>query len=402
MNDDTVLAEKLQSVLPYLNEKQRRLLLASEARSLGYGGISRVARATGVSRPTIHQGLRELEAKVAVASAVRHAGGGRKCVEELDPTLIQALEQLVDPDTRGDPMSALRWTCKSTRQLAAILKQQGHPVSHRVVAQLLRVSGYSLQSNVKTLEGTHHPDRDAQFHYLNERSKTFLQQGLPVISVDTKKKELVGSFKNSGREWQPQQEPIEVNVHDFPDPKQGKAIPYGIYDVGNDSGWVSVGQDHDTASFAVASLQRWWQMVGQPNYPQARQLLISADSGGSNGYRLRLWKVELQHFADESGLEITVCHLPPGTSKWNKIEHRLFSHISLNWRARPLTSHEAVVDLIGATTTTTGLRVQAELDPGTYPTKIKVSDTEMASVQMTPHPFHGEWNYTISPTQQGG
>lgn len=398
MHDDTVLAEKLQSVLPYLNEKQRRLLLASEARSLGYGGISRVARATGVSRPTIHQGLRELEARVPANSAIRHTGGGRKCIEELDPTIIQALEQLVDPETRGDPMSALRWTCKSTRQLADILRQQGHPVSHRVVAAMLRASGYSLQSNVKTLEGAQHPDRDAQFRYLNGRIKAFLEQGLPVISVDTKKKELVGSFKNSGREWQPQQGPVEVNVHDFPDPKQGKAIPYGIYDVGHDSGWVSVGQDHDTASFAVASLQRWWQVVGQPSYPQAQQLLLSADSGGSNGYRLRLWKLELQHFADEAGLEITVCHLPPGTSKWNKIEHRLFAHISLNWRGQPLTSHEVVVELIGATTTTTGLQVQAELDPGTYPTKIKVSDTELASVQLTPHQFHGEWNYTISPT----
>ncbi len=395
MHNDTVLAEKLQSVLPYLNEKQRRILLASEVRSLGYGGISRVARAAGVSRPTIHQGLRELEAKVSTGSAVRHAGGGRKCIEELDPTIIQALEQLVDPDARGDPMSALRWTCKSTRQLAAILKKQGHPVSHRVVAELLRASGYSLQRNVKTLEGTQHPDRDAQFHDLNERIKAFLEQGLPVISVDTKKKELVGAFKNSGREWQ--QEPIEVNVHDFPDPKQGKAIPYGIYDVGHDRGWVSVGQDHDTASFAVARLQRWWQVVGQPSYPQAQQLLICADSGGSNGYRLRLWKLELQHFADQAGLEITVCHLPPGTSKWNKIEHRLFSHISLNWRGRPLISHEVVVNLIGATTTSTGLQVQAELDPGTYPTKIKVSDTELASVQITPHQFHGEWNYTISP-----
>lgn len=398
MDDDTELAQKLRSILPYLNEKQRRILLASEARSLGYGGVSRVCRATGVSRPTIYQGLRELEANDPSNLAVRRRGGGRKCIEDLDPSIIQALEQLVDPDTRGDPMSALRWTCKSTRQLAAILRQQGHPVSHRVVAELLRANGYSLQANVKTLEGTQHPDRDAQFRYLNERIKHFLEQGLPVISVDTKKKELVGAFKTSGREWQPQQQPVEVNVHDFPDPQRGKAIPYGIYDVGHNSGWVSVGQDHDTASFAVASLQRWWQVVGRPSYPQAKQLLVSADSGGSNGYRLRLWKLELQHFADDAGVEITVCHLPPGTSKWNKIEHRLFSHISLNWRGHPLTSHEVVVDLIGATTTTTGLRVQAELDPGTYPTKIKVSDTELATVHITPHQFHGEWNYTISPT----
>lgn len=393
------MGAKLRSILPYLDEKQRRILLACEARSLGYGGVSRVSRATGISRPTIHQGLKELEASPLEqpASTIRRKGGGRKCIEEIDPSILQDLEKLVDPETRGDPMSALRWTCKSTRQLARLLRQQGHQVSHRVVAELLRANGYSLQANVKTLEGTDHPDRDAQFHYLNEQIQHFLQQEHPVISVDTKKKELVGNFKNAGQEWQPQQQPIEVKVHDFPDPSRGKAIPYGIYDIGQNTGWVSVGQDHDTASFAVASLQRWWNVVGHPSYPEATQLLISADSGGSNGYRLRLWKLELQHFCDETGLAVTVCHLPPGTSKWNKIEHRLFSHISLNWRGYPLTSHEVVVNLIGATTTTTGLKVQAELDSGTYPTQVKVSNVELASVNLAPHPFHGEWNYTISP-----
>jgi hypothetical protein len=330
---------------------------------------------------------------------VRLPGGGRKRIEEIDPTILDDLDQLIDPDTRGDPMSPLRWTCKSTRQLATALQQLGHRISHQLVAELLRATGYSLQGNAKTLEGSQHPDRDAQFNYLSEQSKTFLAQGSPVVSMDAKKKELVGQFENPGREWQPQKQPVAVNVHDFPDPLLGKAIPYGIYDIGQNAGWVSVGQDHDTASFAVASLQRWWQLVGKPTYPQAKQLLISADSGGSNGYRLRLWKFELQQFVDLTGLEVTVCHLPPGTSKWNKIEHRLFSHISMNWRGRPLSSHEVIVELIGATTTTNGLTVQAELDTGVYPLKVKVSDAELATVQITPHGFHGEWNYTISPQQ---
>lgn len=398
MKDDNTLAQKLLAILPYLNEKQRRLVLAAEARSLGYGGVSQVARLTGISRPTIHQGLQELDRGGDRSASVRRTGGGRKRAEDLDSRLIEDLEQLVEPDSRGDPMSPLRWTCKSTRQLATILQQQGHQVSHQLVAELLRANGYSLQGNAKTLEGTQHPERDAQFHYLNEQIKQFLQQKLPVISVDTKKKELVGAFKNHGQQWQPQGQPLEVNVHDFPDPQLRKAIPHGIYDIGQNVGWVSVGQDHDTASFAVASLHRWWQVVGYPTYPHARQLLISADSGGSNGYRLRLWKLELQRLADETQLEVTVCHLPPGTSKWNKIEHRLFSYISMNWRGQPLTSHEVIVNLIGATTTTAGLRVQAELDPGAYPTKVTVSDAELASVCLTPHVFHGEWNYTISPS----
>lgn len=399
MDNHSKLTEKLSAVLPYLNERQQRLLLAAEASSLGYGGVTQVSRASGVSRPTIYRGLRELLVESEEVQMVRLPGGGRKRIEEIDPTILDDLDQLIDPDTRGDPMSALRWTCKSTRQLAAALQQRGHCISHQLVAELLHSTGYSLQGNTKTKEGSQHPDRDAQFNYLSEQSKTFLAQGLPVVSMDAKKKELVGQFENPGREWQPQKQPVVVNVHDFPDPQLGKAIPYGIYDIGQNAGWVSVGQDHDTASFAVASLHRWWQLVGKLTYPQAKQLLISADSGGSNGYRLRLWKLELQQFADTTGLEVSVCHLPPGTSKWNKIEHRLFSHISMNWRGRPLSSHEVIVSLIGATTTTHGLTVQAELDTGIYPLKVKVSDAQLATVQITPHAFHGEWNYTISPQQ---
>ena len=397
MDADTRLAEKYTSMLPYLNERQRRLFLAVEARAFGRGGVVRVARAPGVSRPTIQQGLRELSGPVTAPDRVRQPGGGRKQLTDRDPTLFGDLEALVDPDTRGDPMSPLRWTCKSTRQLAEALAGAGHRVSHTVVAELLDRAGYSLQAPAKTVEGHQHPDRDAQFRYLNEQVKTFLGAGQPVVSVDAKKKELVGAFRNGGREWQPRGQPEQVNVHDFPDPRVGKAIPYGIYDVGRNTGWVTVGQDHDTASFAVTSLRRWWQAVGASTYPAAERLLICADGGGSNGYRVRLWKVELQRFADESGLAVTVCHLPPGTSKWNKIEHRLFAHISMNWRGRPLVSHEVVVALIGATTTQAGLRVQAELDLGQYPTKVKVADEEMASLQLTPHAFHGEWNYTLAP-----
>jgi transposase len=340
MSKDTLLAEKLAVILPHLNEKQRRLLLASEARSLGHGGISRVARASGVSRATIHKALHEQG--VTADDRTRREGGGRKKARERDPSLLADLEALVSPETRGDPMSPLRWTCKSTRQLAAALQRQGHQVSEHLVRDMLHETGYSLQANAKTREGSRHPDRDAQFHYLNCQLKTFLEQGLPVVSVDAKKKELVGEFKNGGQEWQPKGQPEPVNVHDFPDPRVDKAIPYGIYDVGRNSGWVTVGRDHDTASFAVASLHRWWKVVGLQVYPEAKQLLICADGGGSNGYRLRLWKVELQRFASTTGLQVTVCHLPPGTSKWNKIEHRLFAHISMNpWDpkdGRPLVS----------------------------------------------------------------
>jgi transposase len=405
MDADQVLARKFAAVLPLLNEKQRRLMLAAEARSLGHGGILRVARASGISRATIQRGMRELDQPALQTTRVRRVGGGRSKLRDRNPTLMADLESLVEPDTRGDPipatlgtLSPLRWTCKSTRQLVEALKQRGHVISHQGIANLLHEAGYSLQANVKTLEGAQHPDRDAQFNYLNEQVKTFLERELPVVSVDTKKKELVGEFKNGGQEWQPKGKPEQVKVHDFPDPKLGKAIPYGIYDVGRNSGWVTVGRDHDTAGFAVASLHRWWEVVGLQAYPKAKSLLICADGGGSNGYRLRLWKVELQRFANATGLQVTVCHLPPGTSKWNKIEHRLFAHISMNWRGRPLVSHEVIVELIGATTTREGLQVQAELDTNAYPTKVKVSDDELAAVQLTPHEFHGEWNYTISPS----
>jgi DNA-binding phage protein len=392
------LAETFGLLAPYLNERQRRLWLAAEARTLGRGGVAQVARATGVARPTIHKGLKEFAQPEALGGRVRRPGGGRKPLRETDPALVVALEALVEPDTRGDPMSPLRWTCKSTQQLAQALTEAGHPVSHDVVANLLHALDYRLQANVKTREGSQHPDRDTQFRYLNEQVRTFRDRGLPVLSVDAKKKELVGRFKNGGREWQPTGQPETVHVHDFPDPVLGKAIPYGIYDVGRNAGWVSVGQDHDTASFAVESLRRWWRGEGVTVYPEVHELLLCADAGGSNGYRVRLWKYELGRWATESGLAITVCHLPPGTSKWNKIEHRLFAHISMNWRGRPLESHEVIVALIGATTTRQGLRVHAQRDEGSYPTHVKVSDEALATVPITPHAFHGEWNYTIRPT----
>jgi hypothetical protein len=338
-----------------------------------------------------------LTGPVLPAERVRQVGGGRKRVWEQTPAIVQALEQLVDPLTRGDPQSPLRWTCKSTRQLARPLTARGYAGSYRVVAELLRELGYSLQANAKTLEGTSHPDGNAQFEYLNTQVRTALAQHGPVSSVDAKKKELVGQYRNGGQEWQPQGQPEKVHIHDFPDPQLGKAIPYGVYDVGRKLGWVSVGCDHDTASFAVASIRQWWTQMGSDLYKKAKQLLICADSGGSNGYRVRLWKVELQELADTLGIAVTVCHLPPGTSKWNKIEHRLFSHISLNWRGRPLVSHEVIVALIGATTTQTGLRVEAELDPRPYPTRVEVSDEQLAQVQLRPHQFHGEWNYSILP-----
>ncbi|MDQ2831675.1 MAG: ISAzo13 family transposase [Chloroflexota bacterium] len=397
MDEQGVLACKLASILPQLNERQRRLVLAAEARALGHGGVTRVARAAQVSRTTVHAALTELDTAVPDSDRSRRSGGGRTSCQESDPTLVGDLEALIEPTTRGDPMSPLRWTCKSTRQLAAALQAQGHPVSYRTVARLLQQLEYSLQAPRKVLEGGGHPDRDAQFDYLNGQVTAALAAGQPVISVDAKKKELVGPYKNGGQEWQPQGQPERVNVYDFVDKQVGKAIPYGIYDVGRNTGWVNVGQDHDTAQFAIESLRRWWQSVGAPTYPQAERLLICADGGGSNGVRVRLWKVALQALADETGLQITVCHLPPGTSKWNKIEHRLFAHISLNWRGRPLVSHEVIVELIGATTTRTGLTVQAVRDTGGYPTKIKVSDEELAAVRLTPHAFHGEWNYTISP-----
>jgi hypothetical protein len=393
------LAQKISIVTPILDERQRRLYLGSEAKVLGRGGIAAVAQAAGVSRDVVRRGLRELsgEEPPARSSRVRRPGGGRKAVEEVDPSVLVDLDALVSPDTRGDPESPLRWTCKSLHQLAAALGAKGHQITENVVARLLRAEGYSLQANAKVKEGKQHTDRDAQFAYLNQQVKEHLGEGAPVLSVDTKKKELVGEFKNGGREWQPKGEPEAVNVHDFVDPELGRAIPYGIYDVARNTGWVSVGTDHDTASFAVETLRRWWQGEGREIYAGAGRLLICADGGGGNGYRSRLWKKELAQLATESGLEITVCHLPPGTSKWNKIEHRLFSHISMNWRGRPLTSHQVVVDLIGATTTGHGLRVHAELDPGDYPTKVTVPDHEFAEIPLTKHEFHGEWNYTITP-----
>lgn len=397
---DEALATKLAVVLPHLDERQRRIVVGAEARALGRGGVTRVARAAGMARSTVHAAAKQIDEGVEVSERVRRPGGGRKRLTETDPGLGAALDALVDPDSRGDPQSPLRWTSKSTRHLARTLTAAGHPVSHVVVGELLKQLGYTLQGAAKTREGRQHPDRDAQFGYLNNQVKDHQRSGDPVISVDTKKKELVGDYRNGGREWQPKGEPVQVNVYDFPDPDVGKAIPYGIYDVGADAGWVAVGTDHDTAAFAVHTLRRWWQTVGGQAYPEATRLLICADGGGSNGYRNRLWKAELASMAADTGLEITVCHLPPGTSKWNRIEHRLFSHISMNWRGRPLTSHQVVVDLIGGTTTRTGLRVHAELDENTYPTGIKVSDEQLAALPLTEHKFHGEWNYTIHPTAQ--
>ena len=397
MNTEQQLSIKLNTVLPHLNEKQRRLFLAAEAKALGWGGISKVAQATGVSRVTIYKALEEIQLHSPVSERIRKPGAGRKGVEEHYPDLSKELELLVDPVTRGDPESPLRWTCKSTRQLATELARQGYRASHVTIAELLHDLDYSLQANAKTLEGSKHPDRDAQFNYINEEVKQFLKRGQPVISVDTKKKELVGNFKNPGREWQPKGAPEKVEVHDFASLESPKVIPYGIYDIGKNMGWINVGCDHDTASFAVASIRRWWLSMGKAIYPEAKDLMICADGGGSNGYRVRLWKVELQSFATETGFQITTCHFPPGTSKWNKIEHRLFSHISMNWRGRPLVSHEVIVKLIGKTFKQQGLWVKAKLDKRKYPTKIKVSDQEMKQIKLKPHTFHGEWNYSIKP-----
>jgi hypothetical protein len=393
------LAEKYESIAPLLDERQRRRWLGVEARALGRGGVSAVARATGASRSTVTAAVKELADPAADAvtrGRVRRAGAGRPSVTATDPQLLAALEALVDPATRGDPMSPLRWTSKSTRTLAEELAGQGHAVAERTVAKLLHGAGYSLQAVRKTREGGTHPDRDAQFRYLSEQVNAHLRDGQPVVSVDTKKKELVGRYQNAGREWQPKGEPEQVEVYDFVG-EAGKAIPYGVYDLAANTAWVSVGRDHDTAAFAVATLRRWWQAMGRPLYPAADRLLICADGGGSNGSRVRLWKVELAVFAAESGLAITCCHLPPGTSKWNKIEHRLFAHISMNWRGRPLESHETVVQLIAATTTRTGLAVRAELDDGHYPSGIKVSDAQMAALPLDRHEFHGNWNYTLKP-----
>jgi len=392
-----MLAAKFGTVFPHLDERQRRLLMGAEARALGHGGIRLVARAAGVREATVSLGVDELDSGAEPLGRARRPGGGRKRAADLDAGLRPALLALVEPDERGDPMSPLRWTTMSTRKLAAELTARGHKVSADTVGDLLRAEGFSLQGNAKTIEGQRHPDRDAQFRYINEQARAHQDSGDPVISVDTKKKELVGEFKNAGREWRHKGQPAATRTHDFPGDSLGKAIPYGVYDVTANAGWVNVGTDHDTAAFAVESIRRWWKAAGSGDYPLARRLLITADAGGSNGYRTRAWKAELAALAVETGLEITCCHFPPGTSKWNKIEHRLFSAITMNWRGRPLTSHEVIVQTIAATTTRTGLTVRAELDPGSYPDGVKVSDAQMGALPLTRHDWHGDWNYTLRP-----
>jgi hypothetical protein len=387
-----------------LDERGRRQWAAAEARELGWGGVSIVARATGLSRTTITAGLRELELpasqRATEATRVRRPGGGRKPLAETDSGLLATLETLIEPTTRGDPESPLRWTCKSTRRLADELTRQRHPVSVNTVATLLRQAGYSLQANRKTREGASHPDRNAQFEHINTQVRRFQNRDQPAISVDTKKKELIGDFKNGGREWRPRGCPEEVRVHDFLDQGLGKAIPYGVYDMINNQGWVSVGIDHDTAQFAVNTIRRWWKKMGRRRFPRASELLITADGGGSNSPRSRLWKVSLQGLADDLGLRLHVCHFPPGTSKWNRIEHRLFSFITQNWRGKPLVSRQAVVSLIASTTTRTGLIVKAALDPNHYDTAVKVTDEQLGQLRLTPHSFHGDWNYILTPRKR--
>ena len=399
MLEEGAIRTRYQAVAPQIDERVRRLVLAAEAAAAGRGGQAAVARATGASRTTIRRGIGELREPTErpARGRVRRPGGGRKRTVERDPSLRDDLDRLVEPLSRGDPESPLRWTCKSVRQLAAELRRGGHRVSHRIVAELLHELGYSLQANRKTLAGTDHPDRNAQFEHLNAAVQLQLSLGQPVISVDTKRKELVGPFRNAGRELRPKGAPEEVLMHDFLIPELGRVSPYGVYDLAHNAGWVSVGTDHDTAAFAVESIRRWWRGMGETLYPGATRLLITADAGGSNGYRLRLWKLELQKLADETGLEIAVCHFPPGTSKWNKVEHRMFSAISQNWRGKPLVSHEVVVQLIGATTTRTGLRVQSELDTNRYPAGRAVSDAELDAIYLRRDGFHGEWNYSLIP-----
>src|SRR5438046_2843881 len=392
-----MLAALFGSVLPHLDERQRRLLLGAQARVLGHGGIRLVAAAAGAGEATVSLGVRELEGGAEPLGRARREGGGRKQAAETDPGLVPALLALVEPDERGDPGSPLRWTIKSARTLAAELTAQGHRVSAATVCKLLHQQGFSLQANAKTIEGRQHPDRDGQFRYINAQARAFGGAGDPVISVDAKKKEQVGQYANAGRTWRPAGDPVRVRDHGFPDPGEGKVIPYGIYDLAANTGWVNVGTDRNTAGFAVESIRRWWKDRGSADYPAARRLLITADAGGSNGYRTRAWKAGLADLAAETGLQVTCCHFPPGTSKWNKIEHRLFSAITLNWRGRPLASHEVVVNSIAATTTRTGLAVHAELDPGTYPAGVKISKAQMDTLPVTPHGWHGEWNYTLHP-----
>jgi hypothetical protein len=382
---------------PLLDERQRRLQAAAMVEALGRGGQARVAEASGMSRNTLLTGARELAGGAGPSDRVRRPGAGRKRRIDVDPELLVVLDGLVEPESRGDPMSPLRWTLKSTRKLSAELARLGHLAGANLVGELLHYLGYSLQSNAKVTEGSQHPDRDAQFRYINDRAGEHLAAGEPVISVDCKKKELVGDYANGGAEWEPEGSPTRVGTHDFPDPDVPKAIPYGVYDIGGNEGWVNVGDDHDTPAFAVTSIARWWERMGRARYPDATRLLITADAGGSNGYRSRMFKAELATLAATIGLVITVCHMPPGTSKWNKIEHRLFSFISMNWRGKPLTTYRTVVELIAATTTKTGLRVQADLDEGYYPTGEKISDRDFNALPITRHDFHGNWNYTVHP-----
>ncbi len=402
MTSELKIRERFQNLEWTLDERLRRLHAASEAKAIGHGGIKLVSKATGVAIGSIKQGLKELcqrlENKSGGRQRIRREGAGRKATVKVNAALTAALESLVEPVTRGNPESSLRWTCKSLRQLESELKKQGHIVSHTSIGDLLKNMGYSLQGNRKTLEGTSHPDRNAQFEYINTIAEEAISNGQPVISVDTKKKELVGQYKNGGKEWRPQGDPEKVNVYDFVDKELGRANPYGVYDLANNTGWVSVGTDHDTASFAVATIRRWWFAMGAPLYNDAKELVIMADGGGSNGSRVRLWKLELQKLSDELGIPIRVSHFPPGTSKWNKIEHRLFSHISMNWRGQPLISHEVIVNLIAATTTQKGLKVRASIDSKLYPKGIKVTDEEFTAIRIQRDDFHGEWNYSIIPS----
>jgi transposase len=401
VEDEGAIRKRFALLKGSLNERSLRLFAAVEAKMLGHGGITTVAKVTGVARSTIWRGIDEIDSGSRLdPERIRRPGGGRKRTTVLDQTLTVDLERLVEPVTRGDPESPLRWTCKSLRKLAAELKALGHRVSHETVGVLLHEMGYSLQSNRKTKEGSSHPDRNAQFEHINRKVAAQISKGGPAISVDTKKKELVGDFKNAGREWRPEGTPEKVRVHDFLDPKLGKAIPYGVYDIARNVGWVSVGVDHDTAAFAVATILRWWRQLGKKAYPKARSILITADSGGSNGSRLRIWKWELQRLANLTGLAITVHHLPPGTSKWNKIEHRLFSFITQNWRGQPLISHAAIVSLISNTRTTAGLKVHCQLDKRQYPTSLEISDEQLATVNIQRDPFHGDWNYTVRPNSR--
>jgi len=401
--NEQAIGERYRALAGELDERRRRLWAAAEARTCGYGGIAAVARATGISVGTIKRGLADLDSPVRFsADRVRRAGGGRKPLAETDPTLLSDLKELVDDEARGDPESPLRWTAKSVRTLAGALRERGHRVSHETVAKQLRGLGYSLQANRKTREGASHPDRDAQFRHINAKVSAALTAGEPAISVDTKKKELVGDFRNAGREWRPKGSPLPVRVHDFKDEALGKVNPYGVFDIAGNAGWVSVGIDADTAEFAVAAIRSWWEQLGAQRYPEARTLTITADCGGSNGNRLRLWKTELQRLADETSLAIRVCHFPPGTSKWNKIERRLFSFITRNWRGQPLVSRQVIVSLIGATTSSAGLEVHACLDERSYERGVKVSDAQLAAVNLTRDEFHPEWNYVIHPHDRSG